>query len=156
MELKKINKKKIEVFKEENYFPEIISRKYSVVRTPLQALGQDSKSLAIIKKENSEENILSIIHVWIMDLNEYLNLKTRMNANQIKQTALFILDDFYYFKISEINLLFSRIKKGFYGSFYESLDGAKILGYFDKYDKERMQAVDDDNYYNHLDKKCLT
>ena len=62
-----------------------------------------------------------------------------MNPNQIKQTAIMILDEYYYLNLADINLVFTRAKKGQYGNLYESLDGMKIFNWFDQYDIERSQ-----------------
>lgn len=137
----------------EDLSPALITRQLNKVNNPLQAINTECKTLALIKKDNDENKVLSIISAWIIDLNEFLNIKNQMSESQIEQTALFILDDYYYFNIAEINLIFTRIKKGFYGSFYESLDGTKLLSYFNQYDIERMGLVDDENYHKHLDRK---
>jgi hypothetical protein len=73
-----------------------------------------------------------------------------MRPEQIKQTAMMILSDFYYFKIADINLVFNRAKRGMFGDLYGSLDGMKVYQWFDRYASERAQAAFDDCVNEHL------
>lgn len=100
-------------------------------------------TLASIKKKFSDEFVLTYIELWIQDLNDFLNVKRKMTAGQRGQTAVFIYDEFYYFNLAEFNLVFSRIKKGDYGSLFESIDGSKIISCFREYDKERTDAIEE-------------
>ena len=62
-----------------------------------------------------------------------------MSPEQIEKTSRFILEDYYYLKIADIYFVFTEAKKGRYGEFYESLDGAKIMSWFDKYVEQRAE-----------------
>jgi len=114
--------------------------KFKSVSTPMLSLQTNAPSLALVKKLHSEDFILAYIEMWLIDLNDFLNVTRKMNEPQIKQTALFIIQEYYYYKISDLNLIFKRIKNGAYGILYESIDGAKILNYFSEYSKERVNS----------------
>ena len=98
----------------------------------------NSPSLAIVKKNYSENFVHSYISIWIIQLNEFLNLPRKLNAEQIKEISILIYSEYYFFKIADFHLVFKRIKLGFYGQFYEGIDGMKILTMIEKYATERV------------------
>lgn len=102
------------------------------------AIKDKSDSLASIKRKVGEKVSLSILKVWIINLNDFLNIPRKMTPPQIEETAMMVFDEFYYLKISDISLIFKRIKIGHYGNLYESIDGMKIIGMFHQYAKERI------------------
>jgi hypothetical protein len=110
---------------------------YKNVLTPFQAFKIPAPTLATFKKEYSEDWTTAYIAVWIININEYLNIARPMKDMQIEETAMLILQKYYYLKLSDINLIFTRMKTGEYGPLYEGLDGSKILKFFDKYAEER-------------------
>lgn len=113
------------------------------------AINDTSDSLAKIKKKVGEKVSLAIIKVWLVNLNDFLNIKNKMLTYQIDETAQIIFDEFYYLKMSDISLVFKRIRTGYYGSFYESIDGMKILDMFYKYAQERVDKyIDSDMNLN--------
>ena len=69
------------------------------------------------------------------------------------QTAIMLMEDFYYFKIADINLVFTRAKKGAFGELYGSLDGSKIYQWFEQYDNERSGTAYNDALKEHDIKK---
>jgi len=116
--------------------------RYKSIKTPIQAFNAKVDSLVKIKTELGEKSILTILKIYIVDLNEFLNLARKMQPEQINQTAQLILDEFYYLKISDLSFIFKRIKTGFYGSFYESLDGLKLMEIFYRYAQERADLIE--------------
>lgn len=111
------------------------------VKTVALAINDKSDSLAAIRKKVGKNISLSIIKIWIIKLNDYLNISRKMNPAQIEETADLIYDEFYYLKISDISLLMKRIKTGHYGQFYESIDGMKLMDMFYKYAQERINKI---------------
>lgn len=116
-------------------------KKYSNVSNALTAYSCDSIELAMIRKELGSEYQLKYIMMWLVDLNEFINAKFKMSADQIKGTAQLIADTFYYFKISEFYFALKCIKKGIYGKLYESLDGMKIMDWLSQYDQQRTENL---------------
>jgi len=133
--------------------PKVLKKKYSKIKTIKQAVNSNSTCLSKIKKILGEKQQLNLIRIWIIELNEFANVKNPMLPDQINEVSEMISQDYYYFKLAEINLLFENIKRGRYGQFYESLNGLKIMSWFDEYDKERMGLIDNENYSKHLDSK---
>jgi len=114
---------------------------YKHVKTLKTAYSDKSDSLAVINKKVGKETSLLILETWIVNLNDFLNISRKMTPEQIKETADMIYDEFYYLKISDISLIFKRIKTGFYGEFYESIDGMKLLKMFADYSQERVNMI---------------
>lgn len=129
--------------------PKELMIKLSDVNTPLKCVQSDNPSLAEIKKEVGPKKLAAIIQMWIADINNFLNISRKMNTEQAQQTSTMILNDFYYMNIADINLVFSRAKKGYYGELYQSIDGMKIYLWFDQYATERAQSTFDDNINEH-------
>lgn len=117
--------------------------------TPAKCISHDLPSLVNIRKENGDIKTRKMIEMWISDCNDFLNISRKMSPRQIQQTAVMILDEYYYFNLADINLVFTRAKKGQYGNLYESLDGMKIFSWFDQYDKERAGIAYQDALREH-------
>lgn len=125
---------------------EAIIKKYSVVNsiklfqkveTPLLASKTDCPILASLKKDFGEEFMLGIIQMWIISLNDFINTARKLTASQIEELSLYIYDQYHYLNVSDLYLITKRIKTGYYGNLYESLDGVKILSFFKNYCDER-------------------
>jgi hypothetical protein len=128
----------------ELYKPKELMIQLRGANTPVKCIKSDAKVLAVIKKDIGEKELNKLIKVWIADLNDFLNISRKMSLPQAEQTATMIISDFYYMNMADINLVFTRAKKGYYGALYESLDGMKIYSWFEKYANERAQAAYDD------------
>jgi len=115
--------------------------RYSGMRSLVEILDTKSITLASTKRLYGIAFTISYINEWIVSLNEFINIQRKMSPEQIEITSGYILDDFYYLKISDIYFVFSEAKKNRYGEFYESLDGAKIISWFDKYVEQRAEFV---------------
>lgn len=133
----------------QKYYPNNAIVELKKVNSIDLCLKSETPSLSLINKENGNDKTLALIEIWILDVNDFLNVNRKMNTPQIKQTALMILTDFYYFKIADINLVFQNAKKGYYGALYESLDGLKIYQWFEKYALDRANIAFQENLRQH-------
>ncbi len=115
------------------------------VKTVSLAINDKCDSLAAIRKKVGKNISLNILKVWIINLNDFLNISRKMNPVQISETSELIYDEFYYLKISDIALLMKRIKTGHYGQFYESIDGMKLMEMFYQYAQERVNGILDNS-----------
>jgi len=100
-------------------------------------------SILSIKKHFSEKWVIKYTELWIIDLLNFLNLKSSMNKSQIQETAFHIVTTYPRLNIIDITLVFRRLKQGYYGEFYNSIDGSKILISFKKYVAERTDIEAD-------------
>lgn len=117
----------------EKYSIELCIKNMGHIQNVQDALAQEEISLARIRKDNDIETVLAYIEMWIIDLNIFINVKTKMTTPQIQETARYIYEEYYYFRIHELKLVFCDIKKGRYGEMYNRLDGLFILNCFGQY-----------------------
>lgn len=74
--------------------------------------------------------------------NEALNLSRGMNAVQIVDLAEAIVDDADTddkISMEDLMIFCQRLVRGHYGTFYESMDSAKFMTFFNKYRDERWE-----------------
>lgn len=113
------------------------------------AIKAEVPSLAQIKKAYGAEVVQSYIKLWLIDINEYMDFKRPMSELQIEQCAILIYNDNPFLNIADFHVFFTRLKKGQYGTLYESLNGAKLISLLEQYVKERMQCCYDETLQNH-------
>lgn len=120
------------------------------IKTPtIGSLIQRNKSGDII----SSRAIEIVIMEMLMQLNEAMNLKRPMSADQVQECAMLIVDEFKNLTIADIQVIFRGAKSGKYGEMYESLSMVKIMGWFRKYFEERCQYFQRRNQSDHEYKK---
>jgi hypothetical protein len=106
-------------------------------------LQNQAPSLGMIKRQYGDDFIVAYLALWIDNLNDFVNAVRKMNPGQIEETAVILFQDYYYFNLADINLVFRKIKKGEYGQLFAELDGVKILGWFEQYARERAATAAD-------------
>ena len=90
-----------------------------------------------------------MLYVEIEKLYNFVNLGKNMNRNQIAETIILIQKNYFSFTLLDFKLFFERMKIGYYGQFYDRLDGSVILSNLMKYEDERMKEYERVNYGNH-------
>lgn len=76
--------------------------------------------------------VVAYITMWLIELNDNSNVKTKMSEPQMEFTAERIYES-YSLKITDLTLFFRNVKEGVYGSFYENLSQEKIMEWLRKY-----------------------
>ena len=117
------------------------------------AINSPSHSLGKIQREQSKKFTEGLVLVWLMYLNEILNLNKPMSEEQMKLAAVLICEEFYMLKMSDLTLLFKRIISGQYGDFYERISINKVLTFFRNYLEERFEIAIDQSSRDHRDVK---
>ena len=117
------------------------------------AINSPSHSLGKIQREQSKKFTEGLVLVWLMYLNEILNLNKPMSEEQMKLAAVLICEEFYMLKMSDLTLLFKRIISGQYGEFYERISINKVLTFFRNYLEERFEIAIDQSSRDHRDVK---
>jgi hypothetical protein len=117
------------------------------------AINSPSHSLGKIQREQSKKFTEGLVLVWLMYLNEILNLNKPMSEEQMKLASVLICEEFYMLKMSDLTLLFKRIISGQYGDFYERLSINKVLTFFRNYLEERFEIAIDQSSRDHRDVK---
>ena len=95
-----------------------------------------------IKKDYGSNFIRLYLITWMISLNLFLNVKSKMNKVQTDDTARLIAKEFYNLTITDIHFVFENAKRGYYGKFYDRLDGTMILEWFRNHLAERCTAYD--------------
>ncbi|MCQ2976336.1 MAG: hypothetical protein MJ211_16160 [Bacteroidales bacterium] len=104
------------------------------------AIVSDLPSLVDVKCVYGVEYAIGYIKLWIQNLCEYLGDKFTMTKAQIDETANLIYADNYFLNIADVNIVFSRIKKGDINMF-GGLNGAKLCSLFSEYRAERANVA---------------
>jgi len=116
-------------------------KKYRHIKTALQAFESDAYKLSEIKSAYDQDSVELYIEIWVENLNSALNLTRKLNAEQLKEIACFIYDEFCFLNIAELLLVFNKIKKGEYGDFYGGIDVSKIITSFRTYCQQRNTEI---------------
>lgn len=86
----------------------------------------DYPTLAKIREYGKNTPVIWLVP-QLINLSEYCGCKEKLKIEQLEEVARIIARDFYYLKISEIMLFFSRFKSGYYGKFYGAVDPLVIM-----------------------------
>ena len=105
------------------------------------ALSRQTYSLIQIKKDKGEAFLRSYISLWLIYLNELLNLNKPLTEAQIRLCAEQIMADYHHLKLSELSFIFKRIVSGEFGELYERISMPKVMSIFRQYDQERTEVV---------------
>ena len=86
------------------------------------------------------------LEVWVraqlIDLNEYVGVKNKMETAQMKDLARTIILKSEYLKASEVLLFFHKLKAGDFGGFYGAVDPQKVGEYLNDFINWRSQELD--------------
>jgi hypothetical protein len=65
-----------------------------------------------------------------------------MNDKQLIETCKLIINEFYFLKVSDLQLFFQRFKTGYYGQLFDRLDGQIIMLKLREYTEERITTAE--------------
>jgi len=111
------------------------------VKTAVQAFKTGTPTLVSMELDAGRKTVINYIKIWLISLNDYLNVTRKLQPAQINEIAHYIYSEYYYLQIADIYLVFTDIKKGKYGQLYEGLDGIKLLSFFNQYAQERSESI---------------
>ena len=108
--------------------------------------------VAIKEETTTQENALkwkfylcNIIANCIMDYLEFINRRNTMNAEQVKQTAMLIYEEYPLLTVPDL-VLFNRLcKKGHFGELRD-LNGTVLILWLKKYFEERKSELNEFYY----------
>lgn len=119
-------------------------------RTISQVIQSNLPSIAKIRRQDPEV-AQSVVVEFITDFVEFLNVGKIMNASQISQTSIYLLQYFPHLNLADLRLFFDKMKLGHYGKFYDSVDGQLILSKMEEYSHERMNEHEKLRMAQHLE-----
>lgn len=103
--------------------------------------------MSVIRKHYGDTGLNAFLSIAIIDVIEFFNVGKTMGQNQLVQTILLIVEDFYYFNVEDFKLCFSNAKRGKYGKIYDRIDGNVIYEWLTNYSNERIgTAYPEGNY----------
>ena len=124
--------------------------KYSYkLKTIAEAIDLPTPSISAIRRDYGATACESFVMLWLVYLNEMLNLSRPMSEEQIRLCSSQIMNDYGYLKLTEISFIFKRVLSGEYGEFYERLGIDKVLSFFRQYDQERFNFIDEQRQREH-------
>ncbi|MGR3790690.1 hypothetical protein ACUXZJ_07240 [Flavobacterium sp. TN-1] len=127
-----------------------MSHAYKVIKIE-DAMNINAPSLGAIRRDKGDNFSKGLVMVWLIYINDILNLNKPLTEDQIEWCATQIINDFAYLKITDLTLLTKRIISGKYGEFFEALNSAKMLRFFSEYAEERFELAENNSLRAHKD-----
>lgn len=108
------------------------------IKSVKDVLSLPSVSLSQFKKTYGKDWVIGYISMWVMDLNDKVQVRTKLSDPQIEFLAERIYET-YPLKVTDLTLFFRNVKEGAYGEFYENLSAEKIMGWLKEYFDQRCE-----------------
>ena len=99
----------------------------------------DSHTLSELAKEYGNGLPKAWLIPQLVNLSEFCGLKERASAEQLKELALIIFQQYYWLKVEELMLFFYRFKCKYYLRFYSYFDPMTVLESLVLFTKERAE-----------------
>ena len=98
--------------------------------------------LSVVAQAYGTEVPISWLEIQLSHLSEYAGAGNHMPPAIIRELAQVILANFYYLKLSELMLFFSRVMAGHYGVFYGSVDPIHLTVFMRQFLLQRNDDID--------------
>jgi Rad3-related DNA helicase len=125
------------------YMPENFIPKIKKITTVKQALEQKTSSLAKIKNNVGVVRTEGLIKVYLVRLNELLDLKKPLSEASINEIASILITDYYTLSMTDIVFVLQQAMKGKYGEMFESLTIPKVIKWFETYFNDRCNTAEE-------------
>lgn len=106
-------------------------------------------ALGMVAKELGENHARAIVVILLSEVVGFFNASNTMNDAQVAMTTDLIIEEYPYFKIDDLKLVFRNAMKGRYGEIYNRLDGSVIMRWLKQYNQERCTKADIASYNEH-------
>lgn len=127
------------------FYPEIKSIKAAI-------LSPNTCSLAKISKELGEKKVLAILRLYLIDLDESINLNRGLSKELIDNISIKILEMYPRLTLADVYLVFNNAKTGVYGDLL-TINMPRIMKWFASYHNERMDTCEEINIERHMARK---
>lgn len=125
----------------------------SPAKTINQILEAQPPSIRLIQRELGDPVIKAILVKLLEGFINFLNIGKNMNGQQVADTISIILDTHPHLTLLDFKLFFSRMKTGFYGTFFDRMDGMVIMEKITAYVSEKQDAIEERNINQHKQRK---
>lgn len=88
-----------------------------------------------------KETSIDLLRAWLLNLSVYCGIDTDEEGLLIKTIARELYTEIFMLNMAELTLFFSRLRKGYYGSFYGRFDGMMICNAAREYRQQRGQIL---------------
>lgn len=113
------------------------------IKTIKQALDcPRMKSIARIRKEQGEVCETMLI-LMVAKTARKFNITKNFEPTQIEEAVQSVFEEYYYLKLSEVYFVLKQGVMGKYGKIYDRFDEQVLMEWFEKYDRERLELVEE-------------
>lgn len=123
------------------FSPKACLKTFKGVKTVKQALMVKAPSVGMMVRQYGDTVMEGFIEMWLINLNESINLKRPLKEHQMEECAILVLEEFRHLTIADINIIFRKAKLGEYGELYETLSIDKVLTWFREYFEVRCDVA---------------
>ena len=106
------------------------------------AMNQNIPSLGLLASTYGDETPIEWLVIQFGSLNDFAEVKSKINNQQIYELANLVLSEYYYINAAEILLFIGRFKIGYYGTLYGTIDPMKITNALMQYIRKRWQDLE--------------
>jgi len=121
--------------------PVFCMKKYAYILNAGQAYCTNFIKLNEIARIYKKETPIFLIEAWLNNLEMFLGFEKTKNSSQLAELAYLIYREIHFFNIAELTFLFIRIKSGYYGEFYGSINGPSLIRWAREYKLERGEYI---------------
>lgn len=114
-----------------------------ICASPKLCFFGDFPTIATISNAYGVKTSVAWMIPQLLDLSEFCGCKEKLQGKPLEECAWLIAQNYFYLKISELMLFFSRFKQGKYGHFYGSVDPMLIMSSLQDFLRERNDAIFD-------------
>ena len=135
------------------YSPKEMQIAFKNITSAIEAIGAGTDAICTLANTLGSEKVCALIKLHLIELNEILNLKKPLTERMIDVIAEDIMDEFKLLTMADVYLVFKRIRTGYYGEMYESINGAKMIPWFREYFHERCDCAAEISIREHEENK---
>jgi hypothetical protein len=135
------------------YNPRKAKRELAKVNTTALALCSTTPSLSHMRRTLGEDKVEAYIKLWLLDLNNLLDLKKPLNESQIDDVAFRIQLGYGSLNVADLNLVFARALNGDHGIMYDRVSIPTVMKWFKDYFEERCTTAASNSYDKHVQHK---
>lgn len=119
--------------------PDFCAERYSQFNKTETALLSGMIKLSDLQFAYDEDTAIDLLRAWLLNFSVYLGLDTEIQV--VKTIARELYTEIFMLNMAELTLFFSRLRKGYYGSFYGRFDGMMICNAAREYRQQRGQIL---------------
>lgn len=110
-------------------------------------------SLAKIRKDSGEQFVIDYLTLWLIEINDMVNVENKMSDVQVQYTARLIINEHPLLTIADIKYVYDGIVSGRYGILYNRINSLTICSWFRKHWDDRLTEAANESYEDHLKQK---